>query len=268
MKSNIYIIGCGGVGSWLTPALALLTGPENIILLDADKLEPKNLNRQLFTKQDVGRIKAEALAQRYGCQFREEWFTEGLLEFEQEDWVIVCVDNHMARRAALYEADRFGFQVILAANETHSAEAYYYQRRFQDSPIDPRKYYPDILTDNSNNPRRAVIGCTGEVQQQNPQLVTSNALAAALAGHLFALWHLKAKKFKQETIASLPYHLVASMTRLQTHLIKDKITERTQNEQSNTSESGATPAANDGVLVGESQSVGNDSGETAGAGEH
>lgn len=240
MKSNIYIIGCGGVGSWLAPALSLLTNPEHVILMDADKLEDKNLNRQLFDKKDVGRTKAEALANRYSCKFREEWFTEGVVEFESEDWLIVCVDNHIARRAALFEADRFGCQVIVAANETHSAEAYYYQRRFQDTAIDPRKYYPDILTDRSNDPRRAVIGCTGDVQVANPQLVTSNALAASLAGHLFALWHLKAHKLKRETQASFPYHLVASMTRLQTHLIKDKINERTEHEHGTNSTGGST----------------------------
>lgn len=267
MNSNIYLIGCGGVGSWLAPALALLTKPESIILVDADKLEEKNLNRQLFAKKDIGLSKSEALAVRYGCQFRDEWFTEGLIEFEEEDWLIVGVDNHIARRAALYEADRYGLQVILAANETHSAEAYYYHRRWKDSPIDPRIYYPEILTDRSNDPRRAVIGCTGEVQVATPQLVTSNLLAAALAGHLFALWHLKAKKFSRKTIASLPYHLVASMTRLQTHLIKDKINERTENERSNNtgeSDSDSTGVSSDRVLVG-------DRTETAGAaaaGEH
>ena len=57
-----YIIGCGGVGSWLAPSLCLLRSPQEVILVDGDTLETKNLNRQLFTPEQVGSNKAEALA--------------------------------------------------------------------------------------------------------------------------------------------------------------------------------------------------------------
>lgn len=246
MNSNIYIIGCGGVGSWLAPALALLTSPGNITLVDMDILEEKNLDRQLFKPEDIGRSKAEALAERYQCHFVHEWFCEGLLEFQEDDWLIVCVDNHRARRAALGECDRFGCRAIFAANETHSAEAYYYDPKYKSTAVDPRIYFPDILTDTSGDPRARGIGCTGEAQKENPQLVTSNSLAASLAGHLFALWHMHAPKVKAKTIPSLPYRLVANRTRLETYLIKDKINPQTKgqiNERTATSSGAALPSA-------------------------
>lgn len=240
MQSNIYIIGCGGVGSWLAPALTLLTSPGLVTLIDADTLEEKNLDRQLFSANDLGKSKAEALAERYRCNFKSEWFCEGLMRFESEDWIISCVDNHLARRAALGECDRYQCRGIFAANETHSAEAYFYQPEWKGTPLDPRVYFPDILTDRSNDPRQRVIGCTGEVQRENPQLVTSNSLAASLAGHLFALWHIKSPTFSEKTLASLPYRLVANMTRLETHLVKDKLTKKEENnEQPESRESGA-----------------------------
>lgn len=223
MKSTIYIIGCGGVGSWLAPSLALLTSSQQIVLIDADILEEKNLDRQLFKPEDLGRSKAEALAERYGCNHISAWFSEGLMEFKEDDWLIVCVDNHMARKAALSVCDRYGTLAIFAANETHSAEAYFYQREWMNKELDPRTYFPDILTDKSNDPRSRTIGCTGEAQKENPQLVTSNSLAASLAGHLFALWYLHAPTVKSKTIPFLPYRLVANRTRLETHLIKDKL---------------------------------------------
>jgi molybdopterin/thiamine biosynthesis adenylyltransferase len=223
MKGNIYIIGCGGVGSWLVPALTLLTSPKLITMIDGDTLESKNLDRQLFNQKDVGRNKADALAERYQCQSRPEWFCEGLLEFRQSDWIIVCVDNHAARRAALGECDRHECRAIFAANETHSAEAYYYESAWKETKIDPRVYFPDILTDHSGDPRSRSAGCTGEAQKANLQLVTSNSLAASLAGHLFALWHLKADKFSEKTRGSLPYRLVANMTKLETFKISDAL---------------------------------------------
>lgn len=261
MKSNIYIIGCGGVGSWLAPSLALLTqSPKNIILVDADKLEKKNLNRQLFTEADIGKSKAEALAAKYGTQFSNEWFFEGTLENTDNDWIICCVDNHSARREALNEADRVGCQVIIAANETHSAEAYYYKRPWAGTPIDPRVYFPDILTDTANDPRRAVIGCTGEVQKENPQLVTSNAMAAALAGHLFALWHLEAHKLKAKTQLKLPYRLVANASKLETFKVEDinKTTERTEHERR------TEPAPTGGAIADGGHSLLERNAETAG----
>jgi molybdopterin/thiamine biosynthesis adenylyltransferase len=220
---NIYIIGAGGVGSWLVPSLVRLTSAAQITVIDMDTLEEKNLDRQLFKPADIGKSKAEALAELYHTHARAEWFSEGALEFDEQDWLLVCVDNHRARAAALAECDRWGCKSIFGANETHSAEAYYYDREWRDGPLDPRIYFPDILTDLSGDPRARGIGCTGEAQQENRQLVTSNMLAAGLMGHLFALWHLHAPTVKTKTIPSLPYRLVANRTRLETHLIKDKL---------------------------------------------
>lgn len=234
MKSRIYIIGCGGVGSWLTPALALLTSPQQITLIDMDVLEEKNLDRQLFKPDDIGRSKAEALAERYQCNSMHDWFADGLLEFEESDWLVVCVDNHRARKAALAECDRYGCQAIFAANETHSAEAYFYSREFKSTAVDPRTYFPDILTDASGDPQARSAGCTGEAQKENRQLVTSNSLAASLAGHLFALWYLHAPTVKKpKVLHSFPYRLVANRTRMETFLIKDRINqpEKGQNNE-------------------------------------
>jgi ThiF family len=228
MKSNIYIIGVGGVGSWLTPALALLTSPEQITLIDGDTLEQKNLNRQLFDEDQVGQNKASALSLEYNTSHIAEWFCDGLLEFQTEDWLMVCVDNDPARRSALVECDRYGCRTICAANETNSSEAYYYQPSWKGTMLDPRLYYPGIATNREGDPRRNAIGCTGEVQASNPQLVTSNMMAASLAGHLFSLWHLQAPKLSKKTLASLCYKFVANANKLESFRVRDvqPVTER------------------------------------------
>lgn len=70
--SNVIIVGCGGTGSRLIPMVAqfmkscpAILDPF-ITLIDGDKVEMKNLARQNFIKQDVGRNKADVLAERYG----------------------------------------------------------------------------------------------------------------------------------------------------------------------------------------------------------
>lgn len=221
---KIYLIGAGGVGSWLLPSLRKLVPGFHIIVVDGDRLEQKNLDRQLFSDEDIGRNKAEALAERYGCDAVPEWFAEHKFEYTGfDEWLIVCVDNHAARAAALAEADRHNLKVIIAANETHSADAYVYVGAWKGMPIDPRVYFPDILTDKGGDPRAASIGCTGESQAQNPQLVTSNMMAAALAGHMFALWQLHTGEGSEDTY-KFPYRFACTITRMQYERICDKMT--------------------------------------------
>lgn len=209
----IYIIGCGGVGSFLAPTLCMLCGKENITLIDGDTLEPKNLNRQLFNESDIGSNKAEALARRYGCGHIPEWYSESLMTHGAEDWLIGVVDNHIARNAILGSVDRFGCKAILAANEVHSSEAYVYLPDWANTQIDPRIMYPEITTDHSNDPRAASIGCTGEAQLANRQLVTANFMAASLAAHMYVVWAMEMPKMEADVIRHLPHKLVQNLTK-------------------------------------------------------
>lgn len=54
------VIGCGGVGFWLTLLMAL-HGEEHFILMDGEKIEPTNLNRLPVPQTWVGVNKAIAL---------------------------------------------------------------------------------------------------------------------------------------------------------------------------------------------------------------
>lgn len=214
---KLILVGCGGVGSWLLPALVRQHDPEKIIAIDGDKLERKNLDRQLFSELDIGRNKAEALADKYGCAADPVWFSMGMMEIERDDWILVAADNHPARNAALQEADANGALVILAMNETWSAEAVFYQRGWRGGERDPRVYYPEIATVRTGDPRAAAVGCTGEAQTQNPQLVNANFMAAALALHLFALWSREARRHPREIQERLPYRLTSNQTRFEIH---------------------------------------------------
>lgn len=226
-----YIIGCGGAGSWLTPLMCKLVGGGQLCLVDGDKLEEKNLDRQLFLMSDMGKNKAVALSKRYIVAWvRDEWFGYGTIPgLTMKDWLLVCVDNDPARLAALEEADRTGCQVIVCANETNSSEAYYYRTEWKDSPRDPRVYYPNLLTNHDGDPRAQAVGCTGAAQESNRQLVTANFMSASLLGHLYVLWALNAPKFDADTRESLPYKLVANMTSLETH--KPQRQERTEQHE-------------------------------------
>ena len=212
-----YIIGCGGAGSAIVPSFCLLKSPGDITLVDGDRIERKNLNRQLFDATQIGLNKAQALAGKYGCHFMPEWFARGKIRHYRNDWLICLVDNHRTRLETREACDEHGCQAILAANEMHSSEAYFYRRQWQGTPRDPRVYYPELKTDRSGDPRAAAIGCTGEVQANNRQLASANFMAAALAEHLFVLWHLKAPRMDPETVAILPHKFAANLSKLETY---------------------------------------------------
>lgn len=219
-----FVIGCGGVGSWAVPALIRLVGrrAQEITLVDGDRLEKSNLDRQLFTEEQVGMNKAEALCRLYkGTDFCTTWFSLGSLDLDEESWLLVFADNHPARRTALVECDRFGCQAIIACNETTSAEAFYYDGRWKDSPRDPRVYYPDIATSIAGDPREAQA-CTGEAQENNRQLVTANFMAAALAMHLLMLWQIEIKKLGSDALQFLPFHIRSNMTKTEVLRVCDR----------------------------------------------
>lgn len=63
-KSTVMVVGCGAVGSFAIEALAR-SGIGHIILIDFDKVEESNINRQLFALDSTkGRPKVEVAKQR------------------------------------------------------------------------------------------------------------------------------------------------------------------------------------------------------------
>jgi hypothetical protein len=219
---NIHIIGAGGVGSWLTPALAMLAKPDSITVMDGDRLEEKNLNRQLFSRAQIGQHKAESLARIYGVRFDNRWYSFGRITHTKFDLLMVAVDNNAARMAALRSCDATGCHAIIMANERTSAEACYYQPAWQDTFRDPRVRTPEMVTDPNNDPRAAVIGCTGEAQEETPQLASANFMAAALGLKLYVLWFMEMKSLDQAVIPFLPYLILSNLSGQEQFVVGEK----------------------------------------------
>lgn len=111
----IYLIGCGGTGSYLAASLVrlqLLLNQQSIgcslTLIDPDVVEEKNVPRQNFAPTEIGRNKAEALALRYGLVYGVEIGAiaqpfSATMQVERRDrssvtLLVGAVDNGVARR--------------------------------------------------------------------------------------------------------------------------------------------------------------------------
>lgn len=73
---RVILVGCGGTGSHLAQSLARLAvhaqaaGQQvELIFIDGDTVELKNVGRQLFSTADIGMNKAQALAARFSAVF-------------------------------------------------------------------------------------------------------------------------------------------------------------------------------------------------------
>lgn len=218
---HIYIIGGGGVGSWLLPAILKLATPSPVTIIDGDRLEEKNLDRQLFDEAETGNNKAEALSRKYDCHFRDTYYSDGQLELDDLDWLMVCADNNAARLSAYTDCNRSGCKMIIGCNETTSAEAYYYQPSWSGSVMDPSLYYPEIRTDKAEDPRAAAIGCTGQAQSENVQLVSANISAASLMLNLYVCWAIEGRKLDREGRRYLPYMIRQHLTNYELYKQKD-----------------------------------------------
>ncbi len=62
-RKKLSIFGGAGIGSIIAEC-ALRMGFETITIIDGDKVEKSNLNRQNYRLEDVGNYKAESLAKR------------------------------------------------------------------------------------------------------------------------------------------------------------------------------------------------------------
>ena len=73
---NIYLVGTGGTGSFLAQSLARLAWHARtrgvqveLTFVDPDRVEEKNVGRQLFCLAEGGHYKAETLATRFNAAF-------------------------------------------------------------------------------------------------------------------------------------------------------------------------------------------------------
>jgi PRTRC genetic system ThiF family protein len=101
---SIMVVGCGGTGGYVAERICrLVMGQErSIILIDPDLVEPKNVGRQNFYREDVGKFKAQALAERLARQFDREinYITRRIEDINYNcrgALTIGCVDNAAAR---------------------------------------------------------------------------------------------------------------------------------------------------------------------------
>lgn len=102
VRERIHIIGCGAVGSTIAELLAR-TGITKVTLYDFDKVEAHNIANQMFTSEDIGKLKCDALKElmcRINPDAEQDIKTvpEGYIGQRISGYVFLAVDNIDLRR--------------------------------------------------------------------------------------------------------------------------------------------------------------------------
>ncbi|MCL6445132.1 MAG: ThiF family adenylyltransferase [Alicyclobacillus sp.] len=216
VHTRLILVGVGGTGGYVLQQAARLLyalkeqgrSVPSVLLIDGDVVEEKNLLRQYFLPQDVGRKKASVLAERYSraygldiaaypeyltrdTDFRHIGIMDGSL-------VVGCVDNGSTRRILherLHELSHAvyidsGNSAVTVPDDPEHVDRYQLAKikdsgwegqvvvgvriRGEDVLPFPGEVFPDLIEEDK---LPTEVSC-GEVVVSNPQRLMTNLMAA------------------------------------------------------------------------------------------
>ncbi|MEI8305612.1 MAG: PRTRC system ThiF family protein [Chloroflexales bacterium] len=213
----ICLVGCGGIGSHLAQSLARLSAhvreqsgpPLALTFIDGDTVERRNVGRQLFTAREVGKPKAQVLAERLNAAFGlgivavPAMATAGLLTelhpgYQTIGVLVGTVDTASGRRALHDALARSAWRIWLdVGNERDwgtvllgtATEARQLRGALALGGIctalpAPTLHYPHLLDDAPIQPR---ADCANAAADGTQSLMVNQAMAAVAGQYLHQL---------------------------------------------------------------------------------
>ena len=191
---KIKVIGAGGIGGHLVEPLAryLSYGDDyaEITIVDGDKFEDRNKERQRFTENEnkaehtVGLLKEEF--PKIHFRSKGEYITEDnvISTIREGDVVLMCVDNHATRKLVSDRcADLDNVTLISGGNDFTDGDVIIYSRKNGKDVTKPLTALSEIANPSDKNPGTLSDeerqGCEQEAQA-NPQLLFMNLDIASL----------------------------------------------------------------------------------------
>lgn len=218
---RIVMVGCGGTGSWLAPAVARIlrvlkeSGRKaSALFIDPDVVEAKNIPRQNFCEAELGYPKAQTLAARYGAAWGVELqaiigsFQSGILNayWNRLTVVIGCVDNAAARQeiAKTLQANsidspprvwwldcgnhRESGQVLLGStNSSHALKAAFPLDSLCQHLPSPAMQCPDLFVPQPEELQHTKMSCAELALANTQGLIVNQRVATEAADYLARL---------------------------------------------------------------------------------
>lgn len=193
---NIIVVGCGGTGGNFVSLLGRylydnsLSKKCKITLVDGDIVEEKNIGRQPFLYEDIGRNKAEVMAEilteafRVQCSYYSHYIStiKDLEKLEKSDCITIligCVDNHACRLVFHEYFKKTTVCYYLDSANEFSVGELVVALKIGGKIISPDRtyYFPEVLEDKSLP--RSEESCE-TLNAFSPQHLATNMMAAVL----------------------------------------------------------------------------------------
>jgi molybdopterin/thiamine biosynthesis adenylyltransferase len=207
---RFVLVGAGGIGTWLADGLSRLLEwkfpGSALILVDGDNYEPKNMERQNFSKMgNKASVKALELTQVFNKTLFipiPKWVVDdsfnGVTDEDspkikasellmEDDVVFAVVDNFAARKILFDAASKIdNIDVFTGGNDDGLfGSVYHYQRRngvnITDHPVET---HPEYQSPPDKNPGELSCQERAEIDGGTQLLATNMAVAALILGRV------------------------------------------------------------------------------------
>lgn len=232
---KIVMLGAGGTGGHIAPhlyrLLHALDRSVEVIIADGDIVEEKNLVRQNFISCDLGRNKAQVLAERYASAFGMEiQYIPDFIETEERllkllkprfsyyapetlTILIGAVDNNKSRRLCHNVFNKSDNLIYIdSGNGEFTGQVVCGVRRKGKTYYKPvGEVYPDILEDTDKFPTE--LSCA-EASVSAPQSIAANIMAAtAVISYIYNILVLGNIEVKKVTFSTRSVNLKPALSR-------------------------------------------------------
>ncbi len=190
---NILIVGIGGVGGYVFESLVRM-GVEHITIIDSDKIEESNLNRQIISNQsNIGEVKVKEAKKRAIsinpsicvndlCMFLDSSNID-LVNYNEYDYVIDCCDTVDTKVLIINECLKENVKIVSSMGTAKKMDA----SKLLITSLDKTSYDPLAkklrhLVDKKLQKKVTVVSSTEEVKEIS--VLGSNSYVPAVAGLL------------------------------------------------------------------------------------
>ena len=186
----IAVFGLGGVGGTCLEALAR-TGFKHFLLVDFDKVDPSNLNRQiLYTQKDIGRNKVEAAKERILSIDEEadiQIFNSKAQDFDFKqkiDFIVDAIDDVNGKLYILSKAQEMNIPHIMSlgmANRFDPSQVKIAKlNQTHNDPLAKKLRY--MVKKQGLNTANINVAISEELPQKNGEILYSTMMVPSSAG--------------------------------------------------------------------------------------
>lgn len=207
---RIILVGAGGIGTWLAEGVARMLEwkypGSALIIVDGDNYEPKNMERQSFTKMgNKASVKALELTEKFqktsfipvpkwvvgddskGVTDEESPKIKASELLNNGDIVLAVVDNFAARKILFDAASNLeSIDVFTGGNDDSLFGSIYHYRRRNGVNITehPISFHPEYENPPDKNPGELSCQERAEIDGGTQLLATNMAVAAFILGRI------------------------------------------------------------------------------------